>query len=143
LLDVLNHPNHMARNPNKNGSDGSEFEPWFENRTISALEYFRPFEYRTCSDFGSPLYSDFSTFFRMAPPELPTYQDCHELWSKKRRRQLREQLQVEGGSTATAATGASQGGGSPHQTSGAVSCKSGSVISQPSSEKLEENSSQG
>jgi cyclin-dependent kinase 12/13 len=27
----------------------------------------------------------------MPVPELPTWQDCHELWSKKRRRQLREQ----------------------------------------------------
>lgn len=27
----------------------------------------------------------------MCAPELPTWQDCHELWSKKRRRQLREQ----------------------------------------------------
>lgn len=27
----------------------------------------------------------------MAPPKLPTFQDCHELWSKKRRRQQREQ----------------------------------------------------
>lgn len=26
----------------------------------------------------------------MVAPELPTWQDCHELWSKKRRRQLRE-----------------------------------------------------
>uniref|UniRef100_A0A8D8XYQ3 Cyclin-dependent kinase 12 n=1 Tax=Cacopsylla melanoneura TaxID=428564 RepID=A0A8D8XYQ3_9HEMI len=25
----------------------------------------------------------------MPPPQLPTWQDCHELWSKKRRRQLR------------------------------------------------------
>lgn len=30
----------------------------------------------------------------MVPPELPTWQDCHELWSKKRRRQLREQQEV-------------------------------------------------
>ncbi|XP_059478139.1 cyclin-dependent kinase 12 isoform X2 [Neocloeon triangulifer] len=28
---------------------------------------------------------------RLPPPQLPTWQDCHELWSKKRRRQLREQ----------------------------------------------------
>lgn len=28
---------------------------------------------------------------QMPPPQLPTWQDCHELWSKKRRRQLREQ----------------------------------------------------
>ena len=27
----------------------------------------------------------------MAIPKLPLNQDCHELWSKKRRRQLREQ----------------------------------------------------
>jgi hypothetical protein len=29
--------------------------------------------------------------FRLPPPQLPTWQDCHELWSKKRRRQQREQ----------------------------------------------------
>lgn len=28
---------------------------------------------------------------RMPAPELPTWQDCHELWSKQRRRQQREQ----------------------------------------------------
>lgn len=28
---------------------------------------------------------------QLPPPKLPTWQDCHELWSKKRRRQLREQ----------------------------------------------------
>lgn len=28
---------------------------------------------------------------RMAVPKLPLNQDCHELWSKKRRRQMREQ----------------------------------------------------
>ncbi|KAK5644352.1 hypothetical protein RI129_005652 [Pyrocoelia pectoralis] len=28
---------------------------------------------------------------QMNVPELPTWQDCHELWSKKRKRQLREQ----------------------------------------------------
>ena len=80
----------------------------------------------------------------MPPPELPTYQDCHELWSKKRRRQMREQQQVEGsGSLNSAPAGASQGGaGSPHLTSGPVS-KSGSIVSQPSSDKLEDNSSQG
>ena len=27
----------------------------------------------------------------MTAPELPTWQDCHELWSKKRRRQIRDQ----------------------------------------------------
>lgn len=27
----------------------------------------------------------------MQAPKLPTWQDCHELWSKKRRRQQREQ----------------------------------------------------
>lgn len=30
-------------------------------------------------------------FFSLPPPRLPLSQDCHELWSKKRRRQLREQ----------------------------------------------------
>lgn len=32
--------------------------------------------------------------FRMPAPTLPTWQDCHELWSKKRRRQLREQQEA-------------------------------------------------
>lgn len=27
----------------------------------------------------------------MVPPELPTWQDCHEMWSKKRRKQQREE----------------------------------------------------
>jgi len=27
----------------------------------------------------------------MQAPELPTWQDCHELWCKKRRRQIRDQ----------------------------------------------------
>lgn len=31
--------------------------------------------------------------FRMLTPKLPTWQDCHELWSKKRRRQMREESQ--------------------------------------------------
>ncbi len=82
-----------------------------------------------------------SLFLRMPPPQLPTYQDCHELWSKKRRRQMREQLQAEGNSS-TAPHGTSQVPGSPHPHSGPVS-KSGSVVSLPSSDKLEENSSQG
>ncbi|KAH8295654.1 hypothetical protein KR018_001598 [Drosophila ironensis] len=30
----------------------------------------------------------------MPTPQLPTWQDCHELWSKKRRRQLREQQEA-------------------------------------------------
>ncbi|XP_012256402.2 cyclin-dependent kinase 12 [Athalia rosae] len=34
---------------------------------------------------------------QMPAPQLPTWQDCHELWSKKRRRQLREQQEVSGG----------------------------------------------
>uniref|UniRef100_A0A2M4A8T8 Cyclin-dependent kinase 12 n=1 Tax=Anopheles triannulatus TaxID=58253 RepID=A0A2M4A8T8_9DIPT len=31
---------------------------------------------------------------QLTPPQLPTWQDCHELWSKKRRRQLREQQEA-------------------------------------------------
>lgn len=31
----------------------------------------------------------------MPAPELPTWQDCHELWSKQRRRQQREQDQQQ------------------------------------------------
>jgi len=30
-------------------------------------------------------------FFSLPPPDLPTLQDCHELTSKRRRRELREQ----------------------------------------------------
>lgn len=33
-------------------------------------------------------------FFRIQAPELPTWQDCHELWSKKRKRQMREQQEA-------------------------------------------------
>ncbi|CAH2048833.1 unnamed protein product, partial [Iphiclides podalirius] len=32
---------------------------------------------------------------QMPAPELPTWQDCHELWSKQRRRQQREQEQAK------------------------------------------------
>ncbi|XP_069490823.1 cyclin-dependent kinase 12 isoform X2 [Ambystoma mexicanum] len=32
---------------------------------------------------------------KMAPPDLPHWQDCHELWSKKRRRQRQSGLPVE------------------------------------------------
>jgi len=31
----------------------------------------------------------------MPPPKLPINQDCHELWSKKRRRLQREQQQLQ------------------------------------------------
>ena len=31
----------------------------------------------------------------MMPPQLPTWQDCHELWSKKQRRQLKEQAELQ------------------------------------------------
>lgn len=30
----------------------------------------------------------------MPIPSLPTWQDCHELWSKRRRRQLREHVPI-------------------------------------------------
>ncbi|XP_060803149.1 cyclin-dependent kinase 12 isoform X2 [Amyelois transitella] len=33
---------------------------------------------------------------QMPAPELPTWQDCHELWSKQRRRQQREQQDQQG-----------------------------------------------
>lgn len=33
--------------------------------------------------------------FRISAPALPTWQDCHELWSKKRKRQLREQQEAQ------------------------------------------------
>ncbi|XP_050555624.1 cyclin-dependent kinase 12 isoform X6 [Spodoptera frugiperda] len=33
---------------------------------------------------------------QMPAPELPTWQDCHELWSKQRRRQQREQDHTQG-----------------------------------------------
>lgn len=31
---------------------------------------------------------------QISAPELPTWQDCHELWSKKRKRQIREQSEA-------------------------------------------------
>lgn len=33
----------------------------------------------------------FMVYFRAMSMLLPTWQDCHELWLKKRRRQMREQ----------------------------------------------------
>lgn len=36
-------------------------------------------------------YNALSRYIRMPAPQLPTWQDCHELWSKKRKRLLREQ----------------------------------------------------
>lgn len=33
----------------------------------------------------------------MPAPQLPTWQDCHELWSKKRKRQLRDQHESSAG----------------------------------------------
>ncbi len=33
--------------------------------------------------------------YSFPPPILPTWQDCHELWSKKRRRQMREQQEQQ------------------------------------------------
>lgn len=38
----------------------------------------------------------------MEPPPLPKYQDCHELWSKRRRRQLKEQQEAAIGNVAGA-----------------------------------------
>lgn len=32
---------------------------------------------------------------KMPPPDLPTWQDCHELWSKKQRRRNRENAKPE------------------------------------------------
>ncbi|TMW51564.1 hypothetical protein DOY81_003351 [Sarcophaga bullata] len=34
-------------------------------------------------------------FHRMPAPTLPTWQDCHEMWSKKRRRQHQQQQQQQ------------------------------------------------
>merc|ERR1719433_1022374 len=59
---------------------------------------------------------------KMPVPELPTHQDCHELWSKKRRRQMRE------AEIATA-----------NQPLISTS-RGGSIPSLPGSEKLEDNS---
>lgn len=58
----------------------------------------------------------------MPVPELPTHQDCHELWSKKRRRQLREAENAVS-----------------NQPMISVS-REGSIPSLPGSEKLEDNS---
>ncbi|XP_066061402.1 cyclin-dependent kinase 12 isoform X1 [Chamaea fasciata] len=44
------------------------------------------------------LHSDFLKdvdLSKMAPPDLPHWQDCHELWSKKRRRQRQSGMAVE------------------------------------------------
>lgn len=38
--------------------------------------------------------------YRMPIPSLPTWQDCHEMWSKRRRRQLRENTTTQEGTHA-------------------------------------------
>lgn len=70
---------------------------------------------------------------RMPAPELPKHQDCHELWSKKRRRQMREAQETTSGTTFS-------GGQGP---ASAATTKPNSVSSQPGSEKLDDNSLQG
>ncbi|GAB6033576.1 Cyclin-dependent kinase 12 [Chamberlinius hualienensis] len=65
----------------------------------------------------------------MPPPELPTWQDCHEMWSKKRRRALREQQEgLSGGGIMSG--GAVRMGGNPIP-SGASSSSSGSSSAWP------------
>ena len=59
----------------------------------------------------------------MSVPDLPIHQDCHELWSKKRRRQMREN--AENAASNQQMISASRGG---------------SIPSLPGSEKLEDNS---
>ena len=46
--------------------------------------------WRFCYRENTKLTQSLVLFFRMPVPQLPTHQDCHELWSKKRRRQMRE-----------------------------------------------------
>ena len=48
------------------------------------------FDHKNCLAYYFILY-----FCSCPPPELPTYQDCHELWSKRRRRQMREQQEQQ------------------------------------------------
>ena len=60
----------------------------------------------------------------MSVPDLPIHQDCHELWSKKRRRQMRENA-AENAASNQQMISASRGG---------------SIPSLPGSEKLEDNS---
>lgn len=77
---------------------------------------------------------------KMPPPALPKFQDCHELWSKKRRREQRE-AQAAGPSTSVSAAGsnaASTQQSLPHSAAGSYRSSS-----QPGSEKQEDNSNLG
>ena len=74
---------------------------------------------------------------RMPPPELPKFQDCHELWSKKRRRQLRQQeLQQASNSNSNSATGASN----PGAGAAASGSNADQSNSQPNSDKQQSTS---
>jgi len=61
----------------------------------------------------------------MPVPQLPTHQDCHELWSKKRRRQMREAQDQSNQTSTISSTNVSRGA---------------SVPSLPGSEKFDDNS---
>merc|ERR1719225_1802336 len=62
---------------------------------------------------------------KMPVPQLPTHQDCHELWSKKRRRQMREAQDQSNQTSTISSTNVSRGA---------------SVPSLPGSEKFDDNS---
>jgi hypothetical protein len=61
----------------------------------------------------------------MPVPELPTHQDCHELWSKKRRRLMREAQDTSSNQASVTSASANRGS---------------SIPSLPGSEKFEDNS---
>jgi hypothetical protein len=89
----------------------------------------------------------------MPPPELPRFQDCHELWSKKRRRQQREQVERSSApsSMQTQASESGAAGGAANASNNGNSSDAGafskpSSCSQPGSEKIgseDTNSLQG
>ena len=98
---------------------------------------------------------------RMPPPELPKNQDCHELWSKKRRRQMRELEAVNaaglrggGGSMPSSCAGGPTGDSSTQSGNAVKNEGSGSLTgsgllpasrstSQPGSEKMDDSSIPG
>ncbi|CAH1397370.1 unnamed protein product [Nezara viridula] len=52
---------------------------------------------------------------KMMPPQLPTWQDCHELWSKKQRRQMKEQAEIQQAMNRSHREDTENAGGSPNK----------------------------
>lgn len=90
--DSNNRPRQLGEFPSLNSSRTNDIffpegRPQKCFKIIVSILYFEKFL------FTSEIWFEMF-FFRISAPELPTWQDCHELWSKKRKRQIREQAEA-------------------------------------------------